>query len=258
MDMSLPASSPSTSPPRQSTSSEGGYDRDQLDSSGVSQDKSPKGPRDRKDSESPSPKRVKTDPDANSSLDTDDPLSKLLESPSSGNKAKSSPNKSRPTPNLPKLNVEQAAAHSEQNAGSSTPLLDTPTTPHPDGPAAQERNKMEQLQEDREKMQLLVSRFTEDQLDRYAMYRRAALPKTTIKRIMTNITGCSVGHNVVIAMAGIAKVFAGEVVEEALNNMEEAGESGQPVRPKHLREAVRKMRVRGAYMPKHKKQCPFK
>merc|ERR1712183_739397 len=145
---------------------------------------------------------------------------------------------------------EQAAALSEQSAGSSTPLLDTPTTPHPDGAAALERNKMEQMQEDREKMQLLVSRFTEDQLDRYAMYRRAALPKTTIKRIMQTITGCAVGHNVVIAMAGISKVFAGEVVEEALDYMESIGESG-PLKPKHLREAARKLRNRG-HMPKTK------
>ena len=53
-----------------------------------------------------------------------------------------------------------------------------------------ERLKAEQAQEDREKMQLLVSNFTEDQLDRYAMYRRAAFPKTTVKKIMQTITGC--------------------------------------------------------------------
>ena len=96
-------------------------------------------------------------------------------------------------------------------------------------------------------MQLLVSSFTEDQLDRcrnllcflckqsaviprYAMYRRGALPKATIKKVMQTITGTSVGHNVVIAMAGIAKVFAGEVVEEALKNLEDSGDSGQPLK----------------------------
>merc|ERR1712051_613662 len=105
--------------------------------------------------------------------------------------------------------------------------------------------------EERERMQLLVSSFTEDQLDRYAMYRRGALPKATIKKVMQTITGTSVGHNVVIAMAGIAKVFAGEVVEEALDYMESCGESG-PLKPKHLREASRRLRNRGSYMPKTK------
>lgn len=84
-----------------------------------------------------------------------------------------------------------------------------------------------------------MSNFTEDQLDRYEMYRRAAFPKAAIKRviifllhflyyvylnvfhklyaifqIMQTITGCSVSQNVVIAMSGIAKVFVGEIVEE--------------------------------------------
>ncbi|CAD6208195.1 GSCOCG00010448001-RA-CDS [Cotesia congregata] len=109
---------------------------------------------------------------------------------------------------------------------------------------SKDKNKRELEEEEREKMQVLVSNFTEDQLDRYEMFRRAAFPKAAIKRIMQTITGCSVSQNVVIAMSGIAKVFVGEIVEKALDVMEEYNDSG-PVQPKHLREAVRRLRLQG-------------
>lgn len=105
-------------------------------------------------------------------------------------------------------------------------------------------NMSAEMEEDeKEKMQVLWSQFTEEQLNRYEMFRRSTFPKASIKRLMQSISGSSVSQNVVIAMSGIAKVFIGELVEEAVRIQTRYGESG-PVEPKHLREAYRVIKNR--------------
>ena len=71
------------------------------------------------------------------------------------------------------------------------------------------------------------------------------------------VCGTPVPQNAVIAMAGVTKVYVGEVVEAALQAREEAGEEG-PLQPKHVREAVRRLK-KNSKIPnsRYKKTCPF-
>lgn len=89
-------------------------------------------------------------------------------------------------------------------------------------------------------------------------YSRAAFPKAAIKRLVQSIAGCSVSQNVVIAISGIAKVFVGEVVEKALDCMDhtEEGDLTGPIEPKHIREAVRRLRT-AQNMPKRVRPHPY-
>lgn len=70
----------------------------------------------------------------------------------------------------------------------------------------------EETQEERERLQLLVSAFSNAQQDQYEIFRRSTFPKAAIKKIMQSVSGSSVPQNAVIAMAGITKVSVGDVI----------------------------------------------
>ncbi|CAH8849121.1 unnamed protein product [Trichobilharzia szidati] len=107
------------------------------------------------------------------------------------------------------------------------------------------------LQQDKEarkiedrKLLALLAHFDEEQLNRFETFRRATFAKAAVRRLVQSVTSSSVSQNVVIAMAGLTKVFIGELVEEALSYKERLGESG-PLKPKHIREAYRVLSEEG-------------
>lgn len=95
--------------------------------------------------------------------------------------------------------------------------------------------------EDREAIKQLLDTFDDSQSHRYEAYRRAHFSKASIKKTVQNITGNQVTSSVSIIIAGVSKVFVGEIIELALEVMEERNEE-PPLRPAHLREALERYR----------------
>lgn len=109
-----------------------------------------------------------------------------------------------------------------------------------------------------ERTVLLVSALSDKQLDQYEIFRRSTLPRASVKRLMQSISGTTIPPNAVIAMAGITKVYVGEIVEMACQAREKLNETG-PLQPKHIREAVRLMRMKSSVpSTKYKRVIPFK
>ncbi|PWN33539.1 uncharacterized protein FA14DRAFT_161341 [Meira miltonrushii] len=109
----------------------------------------------------------------------------------------------------------------------------------------------------------LMKAMTEEQQDRYAAFRRHFLDKRFVKRLLQHLTRQTVTPQIVTLIAGVGKVFVGQIVEKAREVRQErltasANGTSQPnqrqsLRPDHLTEALRRYReereVPGRFAP---------
>lgn len=76
-------------------------------------------------------------------------------------------------------------------------------------------------------------------------------------QIIQQATGNSCTHSVVIAVAGMAKVFVGELIEEALDIKDSESSVNDPLLPRHLRLAHMKMDDEDRLYPAKPRKSPF-
>ena len=96
-----------------------------------------------------------------------------------------------------------------------------------------------------------------EQLERYEVMRRASFHKSAIRRLIQQATGCTASQHVVIAIAGMAKVFIGELIEEALDIKDSESSPDTPLEPRHLRLAHMKMERENRLYPARPHNNPF-
>jgi len=107
---------------------------------------------------------------------------------------------------------------------------------------------------ERERMNLLVSHFDEQQMARYAAFRRANIRRASVKRYASQLLSQPISNNVAVVLAGMSKVLIGDVIELARDlqekdlarersqqNLPEPSDSEEPepLLPIYIREAWR-------------------
>jgi transcription initiation factor TFIID subunit 11 len=113
-----------------------------------------------------------------------------------------------------------------------------------------------------EQMKNVLAGLTPEQLRRYETFRRVKFSKTMIRKIIQKViddmstkgkeklaTG-NINPSTVIIIAGIAKVFVGELVEAAREVLEDWNDDpNSPLLPSHVLEAHRRLKRAGMAPP---------
>ena len=103
--------------------------------------------------------------------------------------------------------------------------------------------------EDRVRMLELLKTFTPAQMERYECYRRSNLSKPRLRKVFKAATGVTLNANGLIILAGISKMFVGEMVERARDIMRAKGlNEYEEIKPEHLRAAAREIDARDGLM----------
>jgi len=152
---------------------------------------------------------------------------------------------------LPNTNNVVPGAGGQERYGSAAPSI----PPRPDDPEEGEGEdgqdearledevyKAQQAAQGRAKanLKVLMDHFSEEQQTRYDWYRRSTLNKGNVRKLIQS-TGTLVTPQVAQMVAGVGKVFVGEVVERALEVQAMRGEQGA-LTPEHLRQAYQMYR----------------
>merc|ERR1712232_1232994 len=107
---------------------------------------------------------------------------------------------------------------------------------------SEEEEESEKEDDLMEQIRVIRPQLTKEQMDRFDKFRCTTFPKNVVKDLMKKVSKKNAQDAIVVATMGAAKVFVGELTEEALSVMDERNETG-PIRPRHIREAYRKLKM---------------
>uniref|UniRef100_A0A1I7TM44 TAFII28 domain-containing protein n=2 Tax=Caenorhabditis tropicalis TaxID=1561998 RepID=A0A1I7TM44_9PELO len=106
------------------------------------------------------------------------------------------------------------------------------------GVVNQNGNSNDEINEENQTIlnELLLGNFSKAQYDRFIAFRRSKFTRSVVKNIITEVTGRSTNDPIAVAVAGLAKLFVGELVE-AVELRNASNQQNRPVQPQHIKSA---------------------
>lgn len=86
----------------------------------------------------------------------------------------------------------------------------------------------------------VITALNYEEQQRYKAFREAGFKRNMMKRLCLETINQSCNPKFIIAMCGLAKVFVGELVEEAVIVQKEMNDDG-PLKPVHIHEGYRRL-----------------
>lgn len=74
--------------------------------------------------------------------------------------------------------------------------------------------------DDDEKKRLLITSFTDDQMERFEAYRRMAVNKPGVKKVCNSVLNHLIPQNLAVVMAGLLKLLLGDIITKAFEVQE--------------------------------------
>mmetsp|Transcript_9576 Transcript_9576/g.10909 ORF Transcript_9576/g.10909 Transcript_9576/m.10909 type:complete len:171 (+) Transcript_9576:153-665(+) len=105
----------------------------------------------------------------------------------------------------------------------------------------EEEEELDPEELDRQRIRHLLTLFTPEQMRRYEHFRRSHFNRKKVKKIIQSVSSLPVSDEMSIAMGGVAKIFAGELIETARLIMEKNNLEG-PIRPSQVLSAYAELK----------------
>lgn len=107
------------------------------------------------------------------------------------------------------------------------------------------KQKEQQTLAEDEQRALLISSFSEEQMERFEAYRRMAINRAGVRKVCNGILGNTMPQNIAVVMAGLLKQLLSEIITLAFEIQERENKAQLILdideKKKRKREAIRKM-----------------